>query len=783
MTSGSVPSILVVEDDFVDQLAFKSLVNSGRLPCTYTIAGTVAEGRRLLALQKFDVVFLDHRLPDGNAFDLLEGPPVAPVVIYATGAGDEETAVRALRAGLSDYLIKDPERNYLRALPGKIERALRQWQMQKDLEKSEARLRDLFEKSSDLIHSTAPDGQLQFVNRAWRSTLGYSEDEISKLNLYQTLHPDHQAPYRQMMERLLAGEDQGSLAFTVCTRDGRAVELEGHVSVRFENGTAISTQGIFRDVTESKQNAIRLREFTENLEKLVAERTGALVESQARFVQMANTIEEVFWMKDLKTGSYIYASPAFEELWERPLVALYGDSLVWKDAIHPEDCERVAAAFQDGNLKKYDVEYRIVRPNSSIRWIHEHGYWISDEQGVPYRLLGTATDITRSKEMSEQILRTQRLESIGTLSGGIAHDLNNSLAPILMGLTLLRDLYPEEAALIDTMEASGLRGVSMVKQLLTYAKGESGEKVMLQPQKIFKELEQFIRLTFPKNISLEFSCPKTPDNILGDATQLYQVLLNLCLNARDAMAGGGTLSLSMQNLTMDAKMASHIPGAAPGRYVQWSVADTGSGIAPALLDRIFDPFFTTKSPGKGTGLGLSTVLGIVRSHVGVVQVLSDLGRGSAFHVYLPVAESDPESERTGPKSTSMQFAGNGETILVVDDELHVRTMTSAVLKAMNFRVLTASDGTEGLALVASQGADLNLVITDIHMPQMDGLGFVTRLRRIAPALPVIVCSGRIEPEMMAEFALQGVTASLPKPFTREALALILEQSLTSGHPS
>jgi len=783
MTSGSVPSILVVEDDFVDQLAFKSLVSSGRLPCTYTIAGTVAEGRRLLALQKFDVVFLDHRLPDGNAFDLLEGPPVAPVVIYATGAGDEETAVRALRAGLSDYLIKDPERNYLRALPGKIERALRQWQMQKDLEKSEARLRDLFEKSSDLIHSTAPDGQLQFVNRAWRSTLGYSEDEISKLNLYQTLHPDHQAPYRQMMERLLAGEDQGSLAFTVCTRDGRAVELEGHVSVRFENGTAISTQGIFRDVTESKQNAIRLREFTEDLEILVAERTGALVESQARFVQMANTIEEVFWMKDLKTGAYIYASPAFEGLWQRSLSALYEDSLVWMDAIHPDDRERVDAAVEDDELKKYDIEFRIVWPDGSIRWIREHGYRVGDEQGVPYRQVGTAIDITKSHEMAEQILRAQRLESIGTLAGGIAHDLNNSLAPILMGLTLLRELYPEELALIDTMEASGLRGASMVKQLLTYAKGECAEKAILQSHEICKELEEFVRLTFPKNIHLEISCLATQDKILGHATQLYQVLLNLCVNARDAMAGGGTLSLSMQNLTMDARMAADIPGAAPGQYVRWSVADTGSGIPTAVLDRIFDPFFTTKGSGKGTGLGLSTVLGIVRNHKGAVQVHSEVGRGTAVHVYLPLSVADSVAEPNGAESPSTQFSGNGDAVLVVDDELHERTMTSAVLNAMNFRVLTASDCTVGLALAASQGVDLSLVITDFRMPQMDGLNFVKMLRRIAPSLPVIVCSSHMEPELMAEFALLGVIAFLPKPFTQEALAGILEQFLISGHPT
>lgn len=768
-------SILLVEDDIVDQMAFKSLVASGRLPCSYAIAGSVAEGRQLLAQHSFDVVFTDHQLPDGNAFDLLDGPPVAPVVILATGAGDEETAVRALRAGLSDYIIKDPERNYLRALPGKIELARRQRQMQHDLEESEARLRDLFENTSDLIYSTAPDGQLQFANRAWHATLGYSGEEITDLSLYQILHPNHQAPYRSMMARLLAGEDQGSLEFTVFTRDGRAVELQGHISVRFENGTAVSTQGIFRDITESKRNATRLREFTENLEKLVEERTGALVESQSRFVQMAETIEEVFWMKDLKTESIIYASPAFEKLWQRPLEALYANPLIWRDAIHPDDRARATTVFQAKNSEKYDVEFRIVRLDGSIRWIHEYGYRISDEYGTPHRLLGTAADITERKEMGERILRTQRLESMGTLTGGIAHDLNNSLAPVLMGLTLIRNLYPGETELIDTMEASGLRGASMVKQLLTFAKGVSGDQVILQPRHLFKEMEKIILRTFPKNITLEIDCPEAPDNILGDATQLHQVLLNLCVNARDAMPGGGTLSLTMQNLELDSGMAAGIPGTRPGRYIEWSIADTGSGIPRAVLDRIFEPFFTTKDPDKGTGLGLSSVLGIIRSHKGAVQVDSEPGRGSTFRIYLPVADSAPGARCVRPLVTSTRFSGNGETILVVDDEVLVRTMICAVLKSMNFRVLTANDGAEGLALVASKGDELSLVISDLHMPQMDGLKFVKLLRRLAPTLPVIVSSGRFDEELSDEFTVHGITASLLKPFTQDALAGILEQ--------
>ena len=772
-------SVLLVEDDPVDQMAFKQLVSSGRLACSFAIAGSVAAGRRLLQEQSFDVLVADHKLPDGNAFDLLDGVSVPPVVILATGVGDEETAVRALRAGMSDYLIKDPDRLYLRALAGRIERAQRQRQVQLDLEESEARLRDLFQGTSDLIHSTAPDGRLLFVNRAWHLTLGYCVEQVKDLNIQQILHPNHQLTYHQTMERLIAGEQVGTWAFTVVAHDGHSVELEGNISARFEDGQLVSTQGIFRDVTESKRNANRLRAFTENLEKLVAERTGALVESQARFTLMAATIEQVFWMKDVGSGGFVYASPAFEKIWQRPLQALYGDPQVWTDATHPEDRDRVASSYRiAGRQQKYDIEFRIVLPDGSVRWIHEHGYCINDGNGSPLHLLGTATDTTERKEMEQQILRNQRMESIGTLSGGVAHDLNNALAPILMGLALLRSLHPEENKLIDTMEASGRRGAAMVKQLLTFAKGIPGDRIPLQPCDLLRELEKIIRHTFPKNIALEISCPVEPEIILGDTTQLHQVLLNLCVNARDAMPAGGTLTLGIQNLEMDAQMAAGLVGAQPGRYVLLSVSDTGSGIPRSVRDHVFDPFYTTKTPGKGTGLGLSTALGIVRNHKGFIEVESEEGVGTVLHIYLPAAGKNSQPTALAPEAPFLtNVRGQGEIILVVDDEPDVRSMATAVLRAMNYTVLTANDGVEAMALVTSHAPELSLVITDLQMPHMDGLAFVKNLKHLNEAIPVIGCSGKIDQDQSDAFASLGVAHVLHKPFTQSELEAMLVRAL------
>lgn len=769
-------SLLLLEDDFVDQLAFKQLVSSGRLPCTYAIAGSVAQGRRLLQEQSFDVLVADHQLPDGNAFDVLDGLTVPPVVILATGVGDEETAVRALRAGLSDYLIKDPDRFYLRALPGRIEKAQRQLRVQQDLEESEARLRDLFEGTSDLIHSTAPDGRLLFVNRAWYVTLGYCVEEVKNLNIQQILHPDHRLTFHQTMERLVAGEHVGTLAFTVVAQDGRLVDLEGNISARFDNGQLVSTQGIFRDVTESKRNADRLRALTEDLEKLVAERTGALAESQARFKLMADTIEQVFWMRDVGTDRFVYASPAFEHMWQQPLQTLYEDPRIWREAIHPEDRDRVESTIRIAGQQKYDIEYRLVQPDGSVRWIHENGYCTQDGNGLQSHLLGTATDTTERKEMEELLLRNQRMESIGTLSGGVAHDLNNSLAPILMGLALLRSLYPEEVKLIDTMEASARRGASMVKQLLTFAKGIPGERALFQSCDLLAEMEKIVQHTFPKNIALHINCPEKPETILGDATQLHQVLLNLCVNARDAMPDGGTLTLSVQNLDMDAQLVAGHGGAEPGRYVQFRVADTGSGIPRSVLAHVFDPFFTTKAHGKGTGLGLSTAMGIVRQHKGFIEVDSEPDAGTTFSIYIPAAGTDAQA--TTPAASSAKMGrGNGELILVVDDEPGVRSMASIVLQAMNYKVLTANDGEHALALIASNPAGICLVITDLHMPNMDGLSFVKNLRHLQPSLQVVGCSGKLDQEQSEAFAALGVASILHKPFSQSELEDVLVRAL------
>lgn len=390
-------------------------------------------------------------------------------------------------------------------------------------------------------------------------------------------------------------------------------------------------------------------------------------------------------------------------------------------------------------------------------------------------------DVTDRLKLEQQARRAQRMEAIGTLAGGIAHDLNNALAPITMSLSLLRT-RPNSLRLIDTMERSAMRAVGMVRQLLAFAKGAEGQRAPVEALHLLSELEAIIRPTFPKNIVIEVREPAEPPAlVIGDATQLHQVLLNLCVNARDAMPDGGTLTLAVADVDVDAALAASAPDAAgrPGPYVALHVADTGSGIPPEMTERIFDPFFTTKGPDKGTGLGLSTVLGIVKGHGGFILMSSKVGHGTTFSMYLPAAKG-VTAEASPPATGSI--TGAGELVLLVDDEDSVREAAGQVLARLNFTCLLAADGKEALSLVARHGPAIRVVITDLHMPHMSGLGFVGAMRRMLPHVPVIVSSGRLD-EAAAQFRELGVHLVLDKPFTEEKLAAALRVALDASGPA
>jgi PAS domain S-box-containing protein len=391
-------------------------------------------------------------------------------------------------------------------------------------------------------------------------------------------------------------------------------------------------------------------------------------------------------------------------------------------------------------------------------------------------MVGVGQDITQLRQADQRSLRAKRLESLGTLAGGVAHDINNALAPIMLACGLLRKQAPDAARLIDILESSTRRGASMVQQLLTFAKGVDGERIAIDPRKLTRELEQIVSSTFPKNIRLRFSIGDELPSVIGDATQLHQVLLNLCVNARDAMPTGGAITIELSGVTVSTREAAEHDDCSPGRYLRWSVTDSGSGISTELLERIFEPFFSTKSPEQGTGLGLSTAMGIVRSHGGFMRVATQPGLGSTFSVYLPEAIG---VEATNEKvHATRPFRGQGETILVVEDEPSVREVVRQILTALGFKVRVAVDGVSALSALAEPMNTIDGVITDLHMPNMDGIELARKVAVAYPSLGVILASGRLDRAELAAAEDAPFVAHLEKPFTIERLSEALRVLLT-----
>ncbi len=385
--------------------------------------------------------------------------------------------------------------------------------------------------------------------------------------------------------------------------------------------------------------------------------------------------------------------------------------------------------------------------------------------GRPPCYIAIARDISERRQQEERRNRAQRLEMLGKVASGVAHDLNNALSPIALSLDLLRAKHPEDNALLTMLEQSSHRGASMVRQLLTFARGRDGERAAIDARKLVDEMAQIVRGTFPRSIRLELDAAHDLWQINGDATQIHQVLLNLCVNARDAMPDGGALQLGAHNIEVDATLSDCVSEPVPGSYVCLSVTDGGTGMPAHIRSQIFDPFFTTKGPGKGSGLGLSTVLGIVRSHGGILRLQSEPGRGSRFEVYLPAAfaAAAPDHVAVLPAPT---IVGKGSRILVVDDEQLIREACATALSDLGFTVVMAEDGKDALERAREPGPSISVVITDLDMPILGGRGLIEALRGVLPSTPIIVTSGAVEDEESA-FLRQDprVRVVLQKPFS------------------
>ena len=370
-------------------------------------------------------------------------------------------------------------------------------------------------------------------------------------------------------------------------------------------------------------------------------------------------------------------------------------------------------------------------------------------------------DSFRHPKELEDLLRAQRIHTLGTLAGGIAHDLNNVLAPISMGLELLRRKCVDEEAqrTLDTLDSCVTHGADLIRQILTFARGLEGDRISIQTKHLLRDVRRVLQQTLPKSITIHSKVQTDLWAVFGDPTQLHQVLMNLCINARDAMPGGGTLTINAENLLLN--------GAGP--HVVLEIRDSGHGIPLEIRSKIFEPFFTTKETGKGTGLGLSMVAAIVRNHGGFTEVESELGAGTSFKIYFPaLTENQPELVR---KEIGALPVGFGELILVVDDEAAVREIAKITLESHGYRVLEAVDGDQAVKIYNQQKQEIKLVISDMEMPVMNGAAMIRALEKICPQLRVISASGMISTSHPPQNTVPAnpFHVVLPKPFTAAEL--------------
>ena len=544
---------------------------------------------------------------------------------------------------------------------------------------------------------------------------------------------------------------------------------------------------------ERKHAAEALREANEILELRVQERTADLKTANERLQQeiaRRQTIQERLELaqKAGKIGSFEWNIQSNEITWTAELEALYGLSAGgfngrydgWLHTLHPDDRanteQELWQAIHTG--QGLDTEFRIILPDGAIRWIAVKSSLFHDHTGKPLRMIGIHMDITEKKQLEAQFLRAQRLESLGTLASGIAHDLNNILTPILAIVQLLPmklpDLNEQNQRLLQTLETSAQRGAALVRQILSFTRGVEGKRLSLQVGHLLQEIDKIIRQTLPKSIQICMNIDPNLWMISGDATQLHQVFMNLCVNARDAMPQGGELQIAANNICVDEQTARLHLDAKPGNYVVVTITDTGTGISPNILHQIFDPFFTTKDIGKGTGLGLSAVLGIVKSHDGFVDVQSELGKGSQFQIFLPASQLTE-----APIEDDVRvLLGQQEWILVVDDEAAICEVTKTTLEAHQYQVLTAGDAIEAIAQFAQHKDKIAAVLMDIMMPSMDGLTTLSLLRRFKPNVYAIAMSGLNSTEAVIQAERQGFQAFLPKPFATKDLLQTLRHGIT-----
>ncbi|HLX97014.1 MAG TPA: ATP-binding protein, partial [Verrucomicrobiae bacterium] len=476
-----------------------------------------------------------------------------------------------------------------------------------------------------------------------------------------------------------------------------------------------------------------------------------------------------------------YVSHAYEPIWGRSVADLYAHPEQWLEAILAADRERVLAAFArlKGDESTVSVEYQMTRPDGTTRWIHDRGFQVRDAAGKVVRLTGIASDITERKQLEAQLFQSQKMETVGRLAGGVAHEFNSILTAIIGQSELLIEDLPSESPLAQNaaeISKAADRAARLTRQLLAY-----GRKQFLHPKKlnlneIVAGMEAMFRHLMGGDVDVRIISDAGLHSVTADAGQIEQVIINMAINARDAMPHGGKLTLETANVTFPREGVGLNPEMKPGDYVMLAITDTGTGMNAKVKAQVFEPFFSTKEVGRGTGLGLATCYGIVKQSGGHINVYSEPGRGTTFKIYLP--QVPDETQAPAPLRETPGLPHGTETILMVEDDPALCAMAAELLRRLGYSVLAASNGMSALQLVEQRGKEpIDLLFTDVVMPQLNGKELSERVRALHPETGILFTSAYTENAILHQAMLSPGVAILQKPFTPSKLACKVREVL------
>jgi PAS domain S-box-containing protein len=612
------------------------------------------------------------------------------------------------------------------------------------LKESEERFRHMADTAPVMLWVTDTEKGITFVNKTWLDFTGRSLEQELGSGWAEGVHPDDLQSCFETFSAAFDARRSFQIEMRLRRADGEYRSILCSGVPRFLPGGAFAGYiGSDIDVTD--------------------------LQSEERFRQLADNIDQVFWMHDLAKGRVLYVSPAFEEVWGHSVAALYQDREMLVDCVHTEDRERYIAFLDRARSAQAEETYRIVRPDGSVRWIEDRSFPICDAEGKPYRVAGIAEDVTCRRELEEELRQAHKMEAVGRLAGGVAHDFNNLLTIVggyshmLLDETTGSD--PKRGRLEQILSATN-RATTLTRQLLAFSRRQVLQAKPVHLNHVLTNLQALLQPLIGEHIRIETRLDPDISRIVADPHQIEELVMNLAANSRDAMPHGGQFRMETRMANL-AEMQPENPSRKAERWVRLRIADTGCGMDERTREHAFEPFFTTKAVGKGTGLGLSTVYGIVRQNEGEIHLSSAPGRGTTFDIYFPAA-AIPESDGEAPAGRQRMAKAVG-TILVAEDEPALRELVRHTLEQSGYQVVEAADGYEAVRIIENHSGEIRLLLTDVIMPLMNGHELASRLKSMRPATQVLYMSGYTDDVLAFHGIVSPEIAFIQKPFTPSEL--------------